>query len=853
MHEKMYAQMIESIKSGSESAGSGMSIFHHLFSLEAEEEDDEPKSPGQTAADEGDMVELTVTIPANVRPGQIIAHKTDWGQVVHVPVPEDAFEGQTVKFKVPREQLGDSYKDDDDKAQEKDRDESVLALAQMPNRKKVAFVVLPRNKKLGLRKGPTFDAERTSENVTRGCVLPYGKGTAVLKDAKVVRMYRLDDGRGWVHDFNPDASTPGVIQCTLVRVRMSPGGLAALLEEPELPTNGGALAIASMKPDSPLHQVDVRIGDLLVLVNEVGVVGYGQAELSELMASLRASEKTLTFLRPTAAGDQIDDTARDESVLGLAALASGAHVVHAITPKAIGLRSQAAFPGEDARTGVIIAPGSVLPYNRSRVVPAELPTYGHVEPTMYCLSDGRGWAHDFDPERLFLANLTPSVVLHVQLDAGMRLGVNVEEPDTEFEAGGGHVVTELNSDSPLKARGVQVGDLLVMVNHVAVSGHEPGELGELLGQLANEDKTITFIRKVADPSETPSDEHTIGGAILKLKDAREKTRVIQVVAANGIGLRQGAEFALSPRTGEVAPPGIVLPFSNYHQAPREEDGGGGNVTMFEVPGQGWLHDLDPDAADGKAAYACELVRAVVPAGAKLGIVLEEPDAASGGGHPLQHVQESSPLAEKVRDGDVLVLVDEVVVVGKTQEELVGLMTQRNDKDKKLLLLRRMSDEALASGARRTLMGTSSKSMLDIGAEMIMGGESEPVAPSYKPETPKPAESQMGGLSQHLSGMVRGLLGGDAQEKAEPEVELVEFEVAVPDGVAPGQQFRVALDECVPVAAPRALPRASPLLAPPSRARAFRFGTIVLTVPDDGPEVMTVRIPRGSMGGESEEI
>ena len=56
--------------------------------------------------------------------------------------------------------------------------------------------------------------------------------------------------------------------------------------------------------------------------------------------------------------------------------------------------------------------------------------------------------------------------------------------------------------------------------------------------------------------------------------------------------------------------------------------------------------------------------------------------------------------------------------GKTQEELVGLMTQRNDKDKKLLLLRRMSDEALASGARRTLMGTSSKSMLDIGAEMI---------------------------------------------------------------------------------------------------------------------------------------
>ena len=181
MHEKMYAQMIESIKSGSESTGSGMSIFHHLFSLEAEEEDDEPKSPGQTAADEGDMVELTVTIPANVRPGQIIAHKTDWGQVVHVPVPEDAFEGQTVKFKVPREQLGDSYKDDDDKAQEKDRDESVLALAQMPNRKKVAFVVLPRNKKLGLRKGPTFDAERTSENVTRGCVLPYGKGTAVLK------------------------------------------------------------------------------------------------------------------------------------------------------------------------------------------------------------------------------------------------------------------------------------------------------------------------------------------------------------------------------------------------------------------------------------------------------------------------------------------------------------------------------------------------------------------------------------------------------------------------------------------------------------------------------------------------
>ena len=572
MHEKMYAQLTQNLSnSDGGSTGSVTSIWHHLFSLDAGDEDDEPTSPGQTPdVDEGDRVELTVTIPANVRPGQIIAMKTDGGRVVHVPVPEDAVEGQTVKFMVAREQLGDEYKDDDDKALETVRDESVLALAQLPNRKKVGFVVLPRNKKLGLRRGPAFDAERTNENVTRGCVLPYGRSTTVLKDAsdpsQIVRMYRLDDGRGWVHDFNPDASTPGVIQCTLVRVRMSPGGLAALLEEPGLPHNGGALELASMKPDSPLHQVDVRLGDLLVLVNQVPVVGYGQSELTELMASLRASEKTLTFLRPTAAGEQIDDTARDESVLGLAALASGAHVVHAITPKAIGLRSQAAFPGEDVRTGVILAPGSILPYNRSRVVPAELPTYGHVEPRMYCLSDGRGWAHDFDPERLFLTNLAPCVVVHVRLDAGLKLGVNVEEPDVEFEAGGGHVVTELNSDSPLKARGVQVGDVLVMVNHIAVSGYEPGELGALLGQLANEDKTITFIRKVADPSETPSDEHIIDGAILKLKDAREKTHVVQVVATKGIGLRQGDDPWKSARTGEVAPPDFSTTFSDEFAA-----------------------------------------------------------------------------------------------------------------------------------------------------------------------------------------------------------------------------------------------------------------------------------------------
>ena len=60
-------------------------------------------------------MQLTITIPENVKPGQIIAMKTDGGQVVHVPVPEDAVAGQTIKFTVNRNLLGADFKDDEEK------------------------------------------------------------------------------------------------------------------------------------------------------------------------------------------------------------------------------------------------------------------------------------------------------------------------------------------------------------------------------------------------------------------------------------------------------------------------------------------------------------------------------------------------------------------------------------------------------------------------------------------------------------------------------------------------------------------------------------------------------------------
>ena len=42
--------------------------------------------------------------------------KADGEKIVHVPVPENAVPGQTIKFTVKKSQLGDDFKDDDEDA-----------------------------------------------------------------------------------------------------------------------------------------------------------------------------------------------------------------------------------------------------------------------------------------------------------------------------------------------------------------------------------------------------------------------------------------------------------------------------------------------------------------------------------------------------------------------------------------------------------------------------------------------------------------------------------------------------------------------------------------------------------------
>merc|ERR1719231_85395 len=54
-------------------------------------------------------------------------------------------------------------------------------------------------------------------------------------------------------------------------------------------------------------------------------------------------------------------------------------------------------------------------------------------------------------------------------------------------------------------------------------------------------------------------------------------------------------------------------------------------------------------------------------------------------------------------------------------------------------------------------------MFDLGADMLLGGEPEPVPPTYKPETPKPADSLERvepALLGHGEGSVRGREGGE---------------------------------------------------------------------------------------------
>ena len=122
--------------------------------------------------------------------------------------------------------------------------------------------------------------------------------------------------------------------------------------------------------------------------------------------------------------------------------------------------------------------------------------------------------------------------------------------------------------------------------------------------------------------------------------------------------------------------GSIMPFTNRVKLASTVEGA--EVCMYEMTnGRGWLHDYDPDMPNKKGVLPFVVVRAVIPANAKLGAIFEEPDLKFGGmtARPLQiwfcptlkQLQPDSLLsAGGVHEKDLLVLVDHQCVAGLLQ-------------------------------------------------------------------------------------------------------------------------------------------------------------------------------------------
>ena len=92
-------------------------------------------------------------------------------------------------------------------------------------------------------------------------------------------MYELADGRGWVHDYDPEAQDEiGAVACSLVRTTLSPGSLGTIFSEPDL-NKGGGHAVVSFRPGSPLKAAGILPNDALVMVDQVPVSGHTQVRL----------------------------------------------------------------------------------------------------------------------------------------------------------------------------------------------------------------------------------------------------------------------------------------------------------------------------------------------------------------------------------------------------------------------------------------------------------------------------------------------------------------------------------------------------------------------------------------------
>ena len=89
-------------------------------------------------------------------------------------------------------------------------------------------------------------------------------------------MYELADGRGWVHDYDPEAQDEmGAVACSLVRTTLSPGSMGAMFSEPDL-NKGGGHAVVSFSPGSPLKAAGILPNDALVMIDQVPVSGHTQ-------------------------------------------------------------------------------------------------------------------------------------------------------------------------------------------------------------------------------------------------------------------------------------------------------------------------------------------------------------------------------------------------------------------------------------------------------------------------------------------------------------------------------------------------------------------------------------------------
>ena len=74
---------------------------------------------------------------------------------------------------------------------------------------------------------------------------------------------------------------------------------------------------------------------------------------------------------------------------------------------------------------------------------------------------------------------------------------------------------------------------------------------------------------------------------------------------------------------------------------------------------------------------------VAPAG-KLGVIFEN---KPGGGCHVKTVKDSSPLAEKVQPGDVIIAVDGEVTAALDMDALVNLLTKKKERVADVILIR----------------------------------------------------------------------------------------------------------------------------------------------------------------------